>query len=124
MSTYEERVIRVTTTGSAGAAGGNAESQPIAGEVVAVHVNYDPAAPATTTVDIDEVDGPARKILDKAASNVDVTHYPRQQMQDNTGAPVAGIYERFVLGGRKLKATVALSNALVDAVVVTVIIKR
>jgi len=124
MTAYEEIVVRVTTSGSAGAAGGNAESPPIAGEIVAVHLNYDASAPATTTVDVDEVDGPARKVLDKAASTTDVTHYPRVQMQDNTGTPVAGVYERFVLGGRKLKVTVALSNALTDAVVATIIIKR
>ncbi|MBZ0281025.1 MAG: hypothetical protein K8L97_09805 [Anaerolineae bacterium] len=122
--TYEPIVIPVATTGSAGAAVGSAESPPLTGEVLAVHVHYHPTAPATTTVDVDEVDGPARKVLDKAASNTTVTHYPRAQMQDITGTPVAGIYEPIPLAGRKLRVSVANSNPLPEAVVVTIIIQR
>ncbi len=121
--TYEPIVIPVTTTGSAGAAMGSAESPPLIGEVLAVHVHYHPTAPATT-IDVDEVDGPARKVLDKAASNVAVTHYPRAQMQDITGTPVAGIYEPIPLAGRKLRVSVGASNPLPEAVVVTIIIQR
>lgn len=121
---YYEITVPVPTTGTAGNATGNQSSPPIRGEIVAVFVKYDPAAPATTTVDVDEVEGPARKILDKAASNTSVTHYPRTQAQDTTGANIAGIYDCIVLGGRKVKVTVAASDQLSPAVTVTLIIKE
>jgi len=122
--TYEAISVSVPTSGGAGAAVGSAESPPLSGEVLAVHVHYHPTAPATTTVDVDEVDGPARKVLDKAASNADVTHYPRIQMQDITGTAVAGIYEPIPLAGRKLRVSVGASNPLPEAVVVTILMRR
>jgi hypothetical protein len=118
MNTYNEYRVIVTTAGSAGAASGTGTSEPINGAIESVTVDYG-AAPATTTVDLDEVDGPARKILDLAAGNTDGTRYPRVQMQDNTGAALTGIYESFKLAGRKITVTVAAAN---DANIITVTI--
>jgi len=97
---WREYQVAVTTTGSAGSATGTADSNPITGELLAVFVDYNASAPATTTVDLDEVGGAGRKLLDKAANATDVTHYPRVLMQDNTGANLTGVYERFALAGR------------------------
>lgn len=117
-----EYSVPVTTTGSAGSASGSADSPPIMGELLAVKLDYDGSAPATTKVDLDELGGAARKILNKAASATDVTHYPRVQMQDNTGANLTGIYERFFLAGRKVRVAVTSSNALAPALTVTFLV--
>ena len=121
---WREYQVVVNTTGSAGSATGTADSDPIAGELLAVYIDYAGTAPGTTTVDLDEVGGAGRKLLDKAASATDVTHYPRVQMQDNTGANVAGVYERFALAGRKVRVSVAASNALSPAVTVTLLVRE
>lgn len=117
-----EYQVPVATSGSAGSALGSADSPPIMGELLAVRVDYDPTAPATTKVDLDELGGAARKVLNKAASATDAFHYPRVQMQDNTGAGITGIYERFIFGGRKVRVSITLSNALAAAVTVTFIV--
>jgi hypothetical protein len=124
MSSYYEVRIPVTTTGTAGAAAGSANSPLLRGEVMAVKVDYNASAPVTTKVDVDEVGGAARKILNKAASATDATHYPRIQAQDTSGANIAGIYDRITLHGRKIKISISLSNELTDAVVVTLLIKE
>lgn len=121
---YKEISVLVTTTGTAGAATGTADSEPIHGEIVAVKLDYHASAPVTTTVDLDELGGAARKILDKAASNTDVVHYPRVLMQGITGADLTAWYERHVLAGRKVRVTVALSDALTGAVTATLIVKE
>lgn len=113
-------VLRVTTTGSAGSATGTADSIPLYGLLMAVHIDYHASAPATTTVDIDELSGGSRKLLDKAASATDVTHYPRVQVQDNTGAAISGAYEPFFLNGIPVRCSVAASDALTDAVIVRI----
>lgn len=117
-----EYAVPVTTTGSAGSATGTVDSPPLRGELLAVKVDYDATAPVTTKVDLDELGGAARKILNKAASATDAVHYPRVQMQDNTGAALTGIYERFILAGRKARIAVTASNALPAAVTVTFLV--
>lgn len=119
-----EYVVTVNTTGSAGAATGSGSTLPINGKVLAVKVDYHASAPATTKVDVDENGGMARKVLNKAASNTDATHYPRLQMQDTSGTPVAGIYEPIALAGRKLNIAVTASDQLTAAVVVTVMVEE
>lgn len=121
---YAEYSVSVTTTGSAGAATGTATTEPINGELVAVRIDYHASAPNTTTVDLDEVGGAARKLLDKAGSATDVTHYPRVLMQGNTGSDLTGIYERYALAGRAVRVTVAASDALTAAVVVTLLVEK
>jgi hypothetical protein len=114
--------VAVTTTGSPGSATGTGDTPPLFGFVDSITLDYHASAPATTTVDIDEVGGGARKILDKAASATDVTHRPRAQGQDTTGADIAGFYDRIALVGRPLRVTVAASNALTDAIVATIVV--
>lgn len=123
MSTFYEERVTVTTTGTAGSATGTGQSEPINGELVAVKVDYNASAPATTTVDLDEVGGAARKLLDKAASTTDAVHHPRVLPDDNAGTPLTGIYELFALAGRRIQVTVAASDALDPAVDITLIIR-
>jgi hypothetical protein len=117
-----EYTVPISTVGSAGTASGSAYSDSINGELLAVRLDYSGSAPATTTVTVDEVGGAARRLLTKGASNADVTHTPRVQMQDGNGVNVVGIYERFCLAGRKVLVSVALSDALTPAVTVTLIV--
>ncbi len=121
---YREITVPVNTTGTAGSATGTAVTEPINGDVVSVRLDFNAGAPATTTVDLDEVGGAARKILDKAASNTDVVHYPTALADDNTGTPLTGIYARFSLAGRPIRITVAASDALTPAVTVTIMVEE
>ncbi len=121
---FREIQVRVTTTGSAGSATGTGDSEPITGEVVSVGLNYHVDAPNTTTVDLDELGGNSRKILDKAASKTDVIHHPRQLMQDTTGADQAGVYERIALVGRKIRISVAACDPLTNALVATIVVRE
>jgi hypothetical protein len=121
---FKPYAVEVTTTGGAGVATGVADTPPLHGALEAVEIDYE-GAPATTTVDLDEVlsVGLGRKILDKAASNTDVTHTPRVLLQDNTGANLTAVYGRYVFAGRSVRVTVALSNQLSPAVRVRLIME-
>lgn len=116
--------VTIDTTGTAGSATGSGLSDTMNGTLLAAHINYHASAPATTTVDLDEVGGAGRKLLDKAGSNTDVTHYPRVQMEGTTGSGLTGIYEPFALAGRKVLVSVAASDELAAAVVVTLIVEE
>lgn len=116
MNNYQ---VPVTTTGSAGSASGTARLS-IAGYIHAIRVNYHASAPATTTVDIDEDGGLGRKLMDLAASATDKIIYPVVQNTDNTGSAVAGEYTRYFVPNTPVTITVASSDALTDAVVLTI----
>lgn len=119
MPTFQK--VEVTTTGSNGAATGTADVNVTAGDyLLAVYVDYNASAPNTTTVDVDEVGGFARKVIDLAASNTDKTIYPRVQAQDTTGGNISGEYAPIALSSPRLRVTVAASNALAPAVTVYV----
>lgn len=119
---YVEYPVTITTTGEDGSATGSGKTPPVNGEIHAIHLNYHASAPNTTTVDVDEVGGAGRKILDKAGSNTNVSHYPRLLMQDTTGANLTGEYDRIAVAGRPLQISAAASNALAAAVVATVVV--
>lgn len=121
---HAEYTVPITTTGSAGAAQGSGYTPAINGAIVSIRLAYHASAPATTKVDADEDGGMARKVLNKAASNTSVTHYPRQLMQDTAGVNLTAWYERIVFAGRKLKITVTLSDALTNALVAIVLVKE
>lgn len=118
-----EYVLKVTTTGSAGSATGSASTEmPIRGAIWEIKIDYHASAPNTTTVDIDEVDGMARKILDLAGANTDAVYRPRQVTHTNTGTAGTAYTEPFLITNRRLTVSVAASDALTDAVVVTLIV--
>ena len=121
---FVEYAVQVTTTGSAGSATGNTTSPTINGLVHSVSVDYHASTPGTTTVDLDEVGGMGRKLLDLAGANTDITYYPRLLAQGGTGANLTGIYDRQAIAGRPIKVTVAASDALTNAVVVYIVVEE
>lgn len=116
--------IAVTTTGSAGSATGTADSVPIRGEIVSIKTDYHTSAPNTTTVTYTEFGGMGQAILSLSASNTDATHYPSTVVNNASGAAVTDASRPILLTGTKVRVAVASSNALTDAVVVTVKVKR
>lgn len=120
MAEYE---LKVTTTGSAGAATGTATTElPLNGAVWELIVTFHASAPATTTVDVDEVGGASRKILDLAAGNTSASYRPRLVSHSVTGTASSSYSEPFLITGRRVTVTVALSDALTNAVTVTLIL--
>lgn len=123
--------VDVPTVGSAGSATGSADSPPLFGALEAVEIDYLNSVPATTTVDIDilnAANATGAKVLDKAASATDVTHYPRTYAQDNTGSDLTfdgtrKVPTRFQFGGRKARVTAALSDEATPGVRVRLIME-
>jgi len=106
------KIQRVRLTGTIIADGSaTAYSQPLAGKILAVQVNY-PAATCTVDIDTDGEGGAAQKIIDLAAANTDATYYPRTPVCTYAGAQTIywegtnKVCEPFVVNGR-LKLTVA-----------------
>lgn len=116
--------IKVTTTGTNGAAAGSGTAV-IRGKILALYLDYHASAPASTTdVTITTEDPVSRTIYSKANSVTDAWVYPRVQVQSNAGTGVEyatgfPIYEPYVVCGT-VKVAIAESNALTDCVVVDV----
>lgn len=77
--------VTVPTTGSNGSAIGSAATQPIVGEILAVHLDYT-SEPNTTDVTVATVAAPTQTILTVANSNADGWKYPRVAVHDTAGA--------------------------------------
>jgi hypothetical protein len=114
--------------GTAGSATATGYSPHVAGEVLAVNVDYQDSPPAGTTdfTLTDENDPAAESIVSLANSATDRKLYPRRKLQDNVFADVTydgtnEIYEPYVVHGR-LKAVIAQANAN-DYCIVTVWIR-
>lgn len=110
--------VKVTTTGSAGSATGQADSEPIYGTIRGLKIDYNGSAPATTDVTITEVGGLGRTVLTRANTNTDGTFNPGAQLHDSTGNGIAGAYAPLHIAGARLRVAVAESDALVPAVAV------
>lgn len=120
MSLHFDRV-KITTAGAAGSATGTATTQPIYGALVAVHINYHASVPITTTTVGIESGGFGRTVINIAAGLTDVTVYPVVQSTTVAGVPIAAEYQRYLITGQALVFTVASSNALTDAAVISLI---
>jgi hypothetical protein len=112
--------IKVTTTGSAGSATGEATSDPIRGTILALAVDYHASAPATTDLTISRASGIGSNIYAKTDSKDDVEVSPRLEVVDNTGTAITGTAGRMVLADDGIKVALAGCDALTDAVVVDV----
>jgi hypothetical protein len=114
--------------GGAGVATATGYSPPIAGEVLAVYLDYVGSPPAGTDFVLsDENDPASESIVSLTDANSDVKIYPRRKMQDsgNTDVTFDGsneIYEPYVVHGR-LEATIAQANNG-DSVTVTAWVRR
>lgn len=117
MATY---AIPVTTVGAAGSATGTTTLGFVTkGLIDMVKVDYHASAPATTVVVLSESGGSGQTVLTAPASATDATFYPQRQNHTPAGAAIAADYDRFFITG-KLLVTVTLSDALTNAVIVTV----
>ncbi len=119
--------VAVTTTGSAGSAtGAENTTQPISGKILKIRFDYHASAPASTDVTITERVGSTdwETICTETDSATDVTRYPRKAVEDNAESAVTydgtnEIYEPYVVDDY-VRVAVAQSNALTNAVVVTI----
>lgn len=115
-----EYQIDVTTSGSAGAASGSQRTDsPVRGFVYAIKIDYDGAAPGSTTVELVEEGGLAQMLVDLDAGNSDLTLYPRVQETQNDNTPT-GAHGFYFVDGRHLALSVSNSDPLANAVRATI----
>jgi hypothetical protein len=115
-------------TGSDGSATATGYSPHIAGEVLAVHVDYQDSPPATTDFTLTDAQDPATEaIVSLSDGATDTKLYPRRVTELNDGTDITydgtnEVYAPYIVHGR-LKATIAQANAN-DYVTVTVWYRR
>jgi len=116
--------ITVTTTGSAGSATGTgtASDLPYNGRIARVVIDYHASAPATTDVSI--IDQAGVTLWTKLNNEVDGTFYPAVLQDDGSGTPLTVNYIQPFVDGQKLNVSVAGSDALTGAVVVTITVEE
>jgi len=115
-------------SGSAGSATSTGYSAHVAGEVLAVHVDYQDSPPAATTdfTLSDEADPASEAIIPLSNTATDIKIYPERVVEKNDGTDwlyAAGeeVSRPYVVYGR-LKAVIAQANAN-DYCIVTVWIR-
>lgn len=109
-------VVKVTTTGVAGSASGNTDSDMIAGYLEDVYIDFHGSAPATTDVTI-SFKGRGGNVLATTNTVTDAFFAPRRTVVDNTNSPILNAYDKYAIWD-KLNISVAQSDALTDAVTV------
>ena len=115
MSAIAYETIKVSTTGSAGAASGSEETVPIQGFLLDVYLEYNASAPNTTDVTIsDPVLGDLLVISD---NNTDGKYAPREPNCDAAGA-ANGLFDLIPINSA-LTIAVAQADAIPNCVVVT-----
>jgi hypothetical protein len=114
-----EEVVRVTTTGSAGSASGNADSPAMMGFLLDIYLDYHASAASTTDATI-AFAAPARGNIAVVTDNkTDILIAPRMKLVDNAGAAITNSNDKFPLNG-KINVALAQCDALTDAVVATI----
>lgn len=109
-------IVRVTTTGSAGSASGNADSAEIAGKVLGIFLDYHASAPATTDVTIKATSPADYNILVVSNNATDGYYTPRAKPVDNANVAITNAHDEFAVAG-KVNVAVAQADALTDCVV-------
>jgi hypothetical protein len=115
MSQIFTETVKVTTTGAAGSATGDAETVPIEGFLLDVYLDYHTSAPATTDVIINDPN--FGDVLGVSNNNSDGKYAPREANCDATGAS-NGLYDLIPMNS-KLTISVAQADALTDCVVLS-----
>lgn len=116
MSTISEVYLPVTTTGSAGSASGDTTSGAVNGFLIGLYVKYHASAPAgSTDVVISEVGGAARTFLTLTNTATSGTYTPYVAVVNSTGTAQTQLAAH-AIGGTKIKAAVAQSNALTNCI--------
>ena len=121
----EKHTLKISTTGSAGAATGSGIlSLPLC-ELVAIYLDYHASAPATTDVTVKSVGDPATvTLLTRSNSATDAWMYPKVQDHDNVAAAITGSYSDPVIHAGALSIELAQADALTDCLVATVYIRN
>lgn len=88
---------------------GTVDSDLIHGYIESVAITRSSA----TTLDIDEVSGLQRKIVDLASADTDPTLYPRAEETDITGTGVS-TYTRFYVDGKVRMTATAACTAIIS----------
>lgn len=114
MGEIRQEVVVVTTTGSAGAASGNADSGVIHGWIEDIYLDFHASTPATadTTISFKDRGG---NILLVTNSATDVLVAPRVKPVDNANTAITNAHARFVCN-QKVNVAVAQGDALTGAV--------
>lgn len=111
-------VIQVDTTGSAGSATGTATSRRVRGYIESIKVDFNASAPATTDTTISLGEPLTQTVTTLTNSNTDVTLYPSYELTDTTGGGRSQ-FDKFYCDWQTITVSVAQSDALTGAVVVT-----
>jgi hypothetical protein len=115
--------VAVTTTGSAGSATGNEDTEyAVNGKLYAVYLDYHASAPgATTDVTITQTEAPSQTLLTVTDNATDGWYFPREAVCGNTGTGLTYDGTRTVNEAPPvvgyLTVAVAQSNALTNCVV-------
>ena len=115
MSQILSQTVKITTTGVAGSAVGSAETHPLEGFLLDVHLNYHASCPATADVTIS--DPTFGNLLVKSNNATDIWVAPRKDSVDAAGA-ATGLYDLIPLNSA-LTISVAQADDITDCVVVT-----
>jgi hypothetical protein len=120
-----EQTINVTTAGANGSASGTGTSGPLWGVLWGVSLAYHASAPNTTdvTVSVTLGDGTSVTLLVNSNSATNVYKQPRIESSKSSDGSAAGVYDPFYLCGQKVTVSLTQSNALTNAVVVTLILR-
>mgnify|MGYP001566107801 CR=1 FL=1 len=114
-------VINVTTAGVAGSATGNTTSNPIRGEILGILINYHASAPAGTTDIVIEMATSGIDLYAKVNTVTDTFVVPVLFSVNNANAALTSdVTPRHYCVADRVKVTINQSDALTDAVIVTV----
>lgn len=112
-------IVRVTTTGGAGAATGTANSPALYGELLDIQFNFHASLPATADTTVANVNPPVGNVIVLTDTATDARYAPRQAVHNATGAAITNGWDRHVLNG-PLSFAIAQGDALTDALVATI----
>jgi hypothetical protein len=112
MARIETYVVIVNTSGSAGAAAGNADSKPINGLLQSVFLDFNASAPGTTDTVVALKDGATLLSLSNTAGDAFV--HPRARLVDSSNTAITDTQDRLPING-EVNVAVSQSDALTPA---------
>lgn len=109
-----QTVIRVTTTGTAGSATGEAQAL-VKGAIHSIYLDFHASTPATADTTVSYADR-GGSIVVVTSSATDVMLHPRAKPVDNANSAITNA-SAFFVSDQAIKVAVAQGDALTDAVV-------
>lgn len=123
MAEIDQYVVAVTTTGVAGSASGNGDTDDILhGEIEDIFLDYHASAPGTTDVTISFKDR-GGNVLVVSNNATDGLYHPRAKPVDNANAAITNAHGKFV-AHQKLNVAVAQADALTACVTAYIRVRR